>query len=136
MPIQARSRLVFAPPPGALAHAVAVAADRMDDLGDRIVFNARQRVNVGTGELRDSIGHRISVGRDQVVLTVFATARHAKFVHDGTRAHAIVPLNARALRFEIGGRVVFARRVWHPGYAGNPFLRDAVNDELANHLRK
>lgn len=130
MPIQARPRMVFSTPPSAQAHAVAVAADRMDDLGHRIVINARRRVNVGTGELRDSIGRRVSTGGRHVSLTVFATARHARYVHDGTRAHAIVPLNAKALRFAMGGRSVFARRVWHPGYGGNPFLTDAIVDEL------
>ena len=32
-----------------------------------------------------------------------------------TRAHVIEAINAAALRFEIGGRTIFARRVMHPG---------------------
>jgi hypothetical protein len=32
-----------------------------------------------------------------------------------TRAHVIEAINAAALRFEIGGRTVFAKRVMHPG---------------------
>ncbi|WP_280188863.1 MULTISPECIES: hypothetical protein [Nocardia] len=130
MPVQMRPRLVFQPPPDAQARAVAIAADRLDRLGGRIVFNAKGRVNVRSGELRESIGHNVTTEPSRARLLVFARARHAAYVHDGTRPHEIRPLNAKALRFEAGGRVVFARRVWHPGYAGNPFLRDAVNEEL------
>jgi phage gpG-like protein len=32
-----------------------------------------------------------------------------------TRAHVIEAINAAALRFQIGGRTVFAKRVMHPG---------------------
>ncbi|MEU1550199.1 hypothetical protein [Nocardia sp. NPDC005745] len=125
-----RPRLVFRPVPGAQAQAVAHAAGELDGLGRRIVFNAKQRVNVRSGELRDSMGHNVTTEPSRAQLVVFARARHAAWVHDGTRPHEIRPLNAKALRFEVGGRVVFARRVWHPGYAGNPFLRDAVNEEM------
>ncbi|WP_203236860.1 hypothetical protein [Nocardia panacis] len=61
---------------------------------------------------------------------VFATARYAKWVHDGTAPHTIVPRRAQVLRFEVGGHIVFARRVQHPGYRGNAFLSSAVRDEM------
>lgn len=60
---------------------------------------------------------------------------YAKFVERGTKAHEIVPRNAKALRFAAtpGGRrlsgrprtgasVVFAKRVRHPGTKAQPFL--------------
>lgn len=102
----------------------------MRRLGPRIVANAKRRVNVRSGALKRSIGHSVSRRGPLVRLLVFARARHARFVHDGTRPHVIRPRNARALRFEVGGRIVFAQRVNHPGYKGNPFLRDAVREEL------
>lgn len=52
---------------------------------------------------------------------------YAASVHEGARPHVIRPRFARALRFEIGGQVVFARKVNHPGNAANPFLRNAVH---------
>jgi hypothetical protein len=58
---------------------------------------------------------------------VSADAPYAAPVHEGARPHVIRPRNARALRFEIGDRVVFARRVNHPGQRAQPFLRDAVD---------
>lgn len=39
----------------------------------------------------------------------------AAYTDEGTEPHAIVPVRRRALRFVANGRVVFARRVWHPG---------------------
>lgn len=52
---------------------------------------------------------------------------YAASVHEGARPHVIRPRFARALRFEIGGQVVFARKVNHPGNRPNPFLRNAVH---------
>ena len=37
------------------------------------------------------------------------------FMEFGTEPHTIVPKNAKALRFEVGGEVVFAMKVNHPG---------------------
>lgn len=46
-----------------------------------------------------------------------AAVPYAAIQEDGgtTRAHVIEAINAAALRFEIGGRMVFAKRVMHPG---------------------
>lgn len=49
-------------------------------------------------------------------------ARHALFVHWGTKPHVIRPKNRKALRWPAGGRFVFAREVHHPGYKGDPWL--------------
>jgi hypothetical protein len=37
--------------------------------------------------------------------------------------------NAKALRFEIGGAVVFAKRVTHPGLPERSFMRSALEDK-------
>ncbi|MBD0693586.1 hypothetical protein BG452_13555 [Streptomyces sp. CBMA123] len=50
------------------------------------------------------------------------------FVLDGTRPHVIRPRWAKALRFEIGARVVFARLVHHPGTHANNFLGRALRE--------
>lgn len=103
----------------------------MHRLGRRMESNAKRRVNVRTGALKRSIGHSVSRRGPVVRLLMFARARHARFIEEGTRPHVIRPRNARALRFEIGGRVIFAKRVNHPGYAGSKFLSKAVVEELA-----
>lgn len=57
------------------------------------------------------------------------TVRHPAvgYVINGTPPHPIRPRPPkRALRFTIGGRVVFARHVNHPGTKPNDFLNKAL----------
>lgn len=87
---------------------------------------ARADVPVLTGNLGRSIGEgetRI-VGRT-VRGSVHATADYAAPVHEGRRARVIRPVRAQALRFQIGGRVVFAKVVRQGPMKGRPFLRNA-----------
>lgn len=93
----------------------------------RIAAKARQDVPVRTGNLGRSIREdpQRFAGPLRVTGGVTATARYAVFVHEGTRPHVIRPRQARALRFKIGGRIVFARSVNHPGQRAQPFLRNA-----------
>lgn len=52
---------------------------------------------------------------------------HTLLVHQGSRPHEIRPRRrGGVLRFRVGNRIVYARRVNHPGYPGNPFLTDAL----------
>lgn len=93
----------------------------------RTVTQARQDVPVRTGNLGRTIGEgRIGVAGPRTVTgSAHATAHYAAPVHEGARPHIIRPRTAKALRFEIGGRVVFAAMVRHPGMRGRPFLRNA-----------
>jgi hypothetical protein len=62
-------------------------------------------------------------------IEVISTHPATQFVHDGTRRHQIRPRNpAGYLRFQVGGRIVFAKVVDHPGYRGDPFLTNALRD--------
>ena len=95
----------------------------------RIATQARSDVPVRTGNLGRSIVE------DPIVFTspfrvesgVTATAPYAAAVHDGTRPHVIRPRNGTHLKFEVGGRTVFAKSVHHPGTKARPFLRNAAN---------
>lgn len=60
---------------------------------------------------------------------VISTNPHTVFVHNGTPRHPIRPRRPGGyLRFMVGGRVVYARAVNHPGYRGDPFLTRALRD--------
>jgi hypothetical protein len=59
---------------------------------------------------------------DGLTAEIGYTAPYARWLHEGTRPYTIVPKTARALRFQVGKRVVFAKRVRHPGLRGRPFL--------------
>lgn len=101
---------------------------RMESLQRRVANQARQDVPVKTGHLGRSVreGAIRFVGPLTVEGSVEATASYAAAVHEGARPHVIRPRTAKALRFEVGGRTVFAKMVRHPGMKARPFLRNAA----------
>jgi hypothetical protein len=76
--------------------------------------------------MKDRIRPSFSQGPRGPVGTITVNHPAALFVIDGTKPHQIRPVRARALRFTIGGQVVFARLVNHPGTKPNDFLRPAL----------
>ena len=101
---------------------------RMASLQRRIANQARQDVPVKTGNLGRSVGEGVIgfSGPRTVTGSVHAAARYAAAVHEGRRARVIVPVRAQALRFQIGGRTVFAKIVRQGPVRGRPFLRNAA----------
>ena len=65
------------------------------------------------------------VGRS-VVGEVFNETEYALAVHDGSPARTIVPRRKKALRFEVDGKVVYARKVRMPARRGRPFMYRAL----------
>jgi hypothetical protein len=53
------------------------------------------------------------------------------FLIGGTAAHTELPVNAQAMRFAVGGRTVFTKRVMHPPTSGNPRILDAARGALS-----
>ena len=53
---------------------------------------------------------------------------YAQIVTSGSRPHVIQARTAKALRFVVGGRVVYTRRVQHPGTRPNPYLTRHLNE--------
>lgn len=94
------------------------------------VSNPAQRVTRGGGgqHLRDAIVKRLHPTGQGVEVQVAAEVPHARYHHDGTPPHVIEPRRAKALRFTVGGAVVFAVKVNHPGTRPNPFLTDAARE--------
>ena len=78
---------------------------------------------VKTGELRGSLFGRVV---NRTTVEIGATALHAVHVEYGTSPHEIRPVRASVLRFEVGGRVVYTKRVMHPGTRAQPFVRPAA----------
>jgi hypothetical protein len=93
----------------------------------RVTTNyAKVHAPVDTGRLRSSIGGRITTRLDAVHGEVSTNVKYALLVHNGTKPHEIRPKAAKALRFKVGSRIVYARRVHHPGTKARPFLTDAL----------
>lgn len=97
----------------------------VEGLANRVAERARQ-------EAPGSIAQAILVEKRASEYDIVAARPYAIFVHEGTAPHLIVPVNAKVLRFEAGGGVVFAARVQHPGTAANPFLTRALEAEIPN----
>lgn len=91
----------------------------------------RNMAPVKTGRLRDSI-HQEKISPLHIDVVVGGErAPYATYVIFGTRPHVIVPVHAKALHFVTDeGEEVFTKRVMHPGYAGFPFPRLAIEFAL------
>ena len=96
----------------------------------QVVNRARVLAPVDTGRLRASIRAdppRIFSLRGSV--TVGSDVEYSGYVNDGTRPHTIRPRRTGGvLRFQVGGQVVFARVVNHPGTRARPFLDRALRE--------
>lgn len=100
------------------------------EISSRMVVNrAKVLAPVDTGRLRASIRveSRRSLGF-RTIYTVGSDVEYAAMVNDGTRPHVIRPRRAQVLRFQVGGQVVFARVVNHPGTRPRPFLDRALRE--------
>lgn len=53
------------------------------------------------------------------------------FLSGGTRAHEERPHNAQVMRFQVGGRTIFTKRVQHPATRGNPRILQAAADAIS-----
>lgn len=98
---------------------------RATELFERAVEATRQATADAaptvTGQL--AAGHRVENMSDNgTVLSadLVVDPEYAGYVAHGTRPHEIRPRNARVLRFEIGGEVIYATKVNHPGTQPNP----------------
>lgn len=94
------------------------AEDAAADARDTTLFKDRTR------KLRGSIGFR---GRSLFEVTIEAKAKHAAFVHNGTKAHTITAKDGGLLKFQVNGQWVSTRSVNHPGTTARPFVQLAVD---------
>lgn len=87
-----------------------------------------------TGSLIRSL-HLRPIGDGWEVYHDLQQARHALFVHWGTRAHPIAPNRKKVLRWPSGSGsrtgFAFARFVKHPGYKGDPWLVKAGEEAVS-----
>lgn len=125
----------------ALPQRVKTAVDQTTDaLGLRLQASVQrdyltgQVLRVRTNRLRGSItrGAQDSRSRfESTPVTAFAyvgtnVSYGRTWEYDGIPAHDVVPIRAKALRFEIGGQVFFRKRVHIPAQGPRPFLAPAL----------
>lgn len=120
-------------------------------VGRQVQNAAKRRAPVDEGRLRSSIGYNVSILPTQVRVRIGSSLAYARYVHEGTgiygpRRRPIVPVTAKALKFEPGrsmgprrrgasagargrrGGPVFAASV--KGSPPNPFLADALEEVM------
>ena len=93
---------------------------------DKDVRLNASRVPVRTGRLRGSFRVKTVTARRAIVSGHFT----AYFVDAGPKPHVIKAKRGKLLRFEAGGRTVFARAVHHRGYRARPFRKRAAQEAL------
>jgi len=106
--------------------------DELETTARQVMNRAKVLAPVDTGRLRASIRieRRTFLGL-RARYTIGSDLNYAAMVHDGTRPHIIRPRRAQALRFRVGGRIVYARVVHHPGTRARPFLDRALREVTA-----
>jgi hypothetical protein len=115
--------------------------ERMLRLPGGIVYRNMERrvrrveaeaIRLAPGSMKQGI--RVSIGRGpggDFRGTVKSTHPATIYVINGTRPHRIYPRRpGGVLRFTVGGKVVHARYVNHPGFRGNDFLSKALRAAL------
>lgn len=100
----------------------------------QVLNRARILAPVDTGRLRSSGKIEYSgFFTFRPKATVRFDVDYAQAVNDGSAPHIIRPRRAKALRFVVGGRVVYAKVVHHPGTRGTRFLDRALREVLRPH---
>lgn len=66
--------------------------------------------------------------------TVGTSVKYALVQNDGSDPYEIFPRTSSALRFSVGGSVIYAKRVRHPGIKGKKYIEkstDATNERIS-----
>jgi hypothetical protein len=115
-----------------LNNAGEMAGRSLDDLllfvGNSMVADMQAIVPVDTGNLKMSIKvvvlgrGKLEIGPDTLM------APYAWDVEYGTKPHVIEAKPGKVLRFQVGDRTVYTRRVNHPGTRAQPYVRPVIQN--------
>lgn len=104
---------------------------RVGDCTRRVFNRANVLTPVDTGNLRAGNQMRVSRSAPGARGLVYNDVDYALAVHDGSGPYTIRPRKGKALKFEVGGRTVYAKSVRHPGTRGRPWMRRAGQEVAA-----
>jgi hypothetical protein len=112
----------------ARAHAREVAERKVTQTTRRVQNRAKVTSPVDTGLMRASHVAFVAWHGSRIIGEVRVTVPYAAAVHDGwRRIEPIRPVHAKALRFKIHGKVIYAKAVYAPAsYGGRPWLWEAL----------
>ncbi|WP_234334281.1 hypothetical protein [Streptomyces sp. NRRL B-1347] len=92
---------------------------------ERVAALARQEA-APHGSVASRITTDVREGPSGLVGFVISNHPASRYILDGTRPHLIRPRRRKALRFDVGGEIVFAKLVRHPGTRAHNFLGIAL----------
>ena len=84
-------------------------------------FRAVKDSKVSDGSLNVSIGNMEGV--------IGTNVDYAEAIENGFAPHEIKPRHAKVLVFKKGGKMIFTKKVNHPGFKGESYLRFAAEKE-------
>ena len=90
------------------------------------VENLAEADSIKTGRLAESVGWELHMAPIFPSVTLFASAPYALYYHEGTDPHPIVGNYWLRFYWIKIDRQVRLHQVNHPGFGGNPFLRNAM----------
>jgi hypothetical protein len=90
--------------------------------GEKLKQLAFGSIHHKTGRLGASLHINYHRGLVNPYVEIGSPLKYAYSYHEGTRPHTITPHKGRMVRFVIGGKVVYAEKVHHPGTKPTKFL--------------
>lgn len=104
-------------------------------LGERLLRRRAAPVvaraaDLAPGSMGKGITLRVEGSGRGMAAVITSTHPASAYVVNGTKPHIIRPRRAKALRFQAGGRTVYAAFVRHPGTKPNDFLAQALREAL------
>lgn len=93
----------------------------------RMLRELDSKVPYKTGKLHDSVKVRNTYGQSVFKTEIKYPSQIANYTNDGTQRHVIYARRAKALRFEIRGKTIFAKYVFHPGTKGTKWFSKTAN---------
>jgi hypothetical protein len=107
--------------------AIAFELKKAGEHGERYVFQKPDFVR-RTGELQKATTHKVVKTKSGRVyaLKMRNPKKYAAAIDKGAKAHRITARRRKALRFQVGGQLVFRKSVMHPGNRPRRFLYRAT----------
>lgn len=105
-------------------------ADSGEGLAERWAEDSIERMRSEINHRTGQTGASLQVGSASNSGASVLGSRVITYLAGGTRAHEQRPRRAKAMKFEIGARTIFTKRVQHPATAGNPDLANAPREAL------
>lgn len=103
-------------------------AAALEESAELVYEYAVENAPMKTGKLKNSIKKKVVLGSHPHA-SVWTSDKKAQWMEFGTRPHTITPKNGKFLRFQAGGRTVFARVVHHPGTKATHFMKRALVEQ-------